>query len=99
MMGSDKLEERKVGRASEGKRKFSERISLMKPRGISYIKEKEKAGARAGTWDWEVKQKGHEASKAMLFFFDCLTQLNTLFCRKAILDSWKHLEAQKYWLK
>lgn len=49
MMGSDKLEERKVGRASEGKRKFSERISLMKPRGISYIKEKEKAGARAGT--------------------------------------------------
>lgn len=49
MMGSDKLEERKVGRASEGKRKFSERISMMKLRGIGYIKEKEKSGARAGT--------------------------------------------------
>ena len=49
MMGSDKLEERRVGRVSEGKRTFSEIISMMKLRRIGYIKEKEKVRARAGT--------------------------------------------------
>ena len=86
MMGSDKLEERRVGRVSEGKRTFSEIISMMKLRRIGYIKEKEKVRARAGARVREVKENGHEVSKAMLSFFDCLTQLNILFCRETILD-------------
>ena len=50
MMGSDKLEEREWGEFQGRKRKFSERISMMKLRGIAYIKEKEKVRRKsAGT--------------------------------------------------
>ena len=50
-------------------------------------KKRRKSGESQLEPETKKLRKGHEASKAMLSFFDRLTQLNILFCRETFLDS------------